>query len=128
MDDQEYDTQVVLTFSDFDYDPQRITDQLGIAPTRAAVKGSRNPELVVPRTNLWIVRSSPAEPQASLAGHWQSLMGTLAGKEPAVNDIAGTCDLVFTVIFSPENEDRHLAFDRDVIGFVARCAGRLEID
>jgi uncharacterized protein DUF4279 len=124
----EYDIQVVLTLSDFADDPDRLTERLGVLPTRAAKKGSRNPKLIVPRSNLWMLRSKPAEPTAGLAEHWNDIMLQLEGKERALRVVAEEGDAVFTVIFSPNHSGHAVSFSREIVEFVARCGSRLEVD
>jgi hypothetical protein len=38
-----------------DFVPDELTERIGFAPTSAWARGSRNPELVIPRTSIWKV-------------------------------------------------------------------------
>lgn len=53
-------SEVVLEFGLFDnpISPKEISERLDIKPTTEMEKGARNPTYIIPKTNLWIYRTS----------------------------------------------------------------------
>ncbi|WP_137136883.1 DUF4279 domain-containing protein [Rhizobium sp. FKY42] len=87
---------VSLSIFENPLDPRAISQRLGISADVEKIKGERNLELVLPRSNLWTIQTDKNDDDVEL--HWSKLMKRLAGCTDDFISIAKLGDAKITVV------------------------------
>lgn len=78
--------------------PKEISEILGVVPDVALLRGERNSQLDLPRTNIWALRSTVRSNE--VADHWHELELLIGDKRDVVASIAVTGRASFTIIIN----------------------------
>jgi Domain of unknown function (DUF4279) len=78
--------------------PREISSTTGIEPTTALARGERNADLVLPRQNLWVIRSDAGSEDVS--DHWAVLERVLVPKQDLIREIAWQGEVLLTIVIA----------------------------
>ena len=97
----DYRIQIIVDIYNFEFSPSIITDVIGVVPDRACLKGARNKERRLPRSNIWSYRTSVETHFRTAHDHWDhfiEVFGKAASELARLLDGAN-CDV--TLVVSP---------------------------
>lgn len=78
--------------------PAEISIRTGIKATTALKRGERNPALVLPRQDLWMLRSEEATLEVGV--HWSALERVLVPQCDVLREIAGTGKALLAIVIN----------------------------
>jgi hypothetical protein len=81
--------------------PREISTISRIKPHTELLRGERNAERDLPRTNLWTLRSDPKAGE-SVGDHWRTIEKDLLSNIDAFRRFAAECRAVMTIVISGE--------------------------
>ena len=94
----EYDIQIDFQLLGTEKLPEDISKKIGICPDVEMLKGVRNEELVLPRANIWAIRSQAKSDE--VADHWHELEKKLTNSDGVIKDIARSGVAKLTIIIN----------------------------
>ncbi|MGS1119545.1 DUF4279 domain-containing protein [Rhodanobacter sp. UC4436_H3] len=106
--------------------PRRISELTKIQPDVQFLKGERNNKLVLPRENLWAIRSKVNS--NSIEDHWNELEGILLNKKEALREVAGTGSAKLTIVVNSELRIPSIVIPPRMSAFAAFLEAFIEID
>jgi len=106
--------------------PKTISTLTEIAPEVQFLKGERNRSLVLPRENLWAIRSTVDSDVIS--DHWAELGGKLVPKKEVLREVAGTGIAKITIIVRGGSRIPSLVIPPDLSSFASFMNAPIEID
>jgi len=110
-----------------DLNPDEITAILGVKPTRTWRKGDRRGRATLP-IGGWQLGSGLAVDQ-QLDEHIRALVALLRPIEENAAALAGRYDCMLACSVRSFGGDRPaIHFDADVVDFVAKCGGSIDVD
>lgn len=129
----QYMYQICLTFENFDIEPSKITQEIGIKPDFTQSKGE---EIVsekgirrIARRSLWMLYSRAANKDDDITYHVENLKEQIIGKEANIKKICSKYDTDLTVIINDDDGDfRSVVLDKWLISFAADCGLDIVID
>ena len=118
-----------------DFDPEVLIQRIKIDPTSSCKKGSRNPELVIPRQSQW--KYSTDEKTAAAIDIYELADSVIVDLEPHVLHIARVIDefkldavLEVVIRFSTDDEisTPAIGFSRRTLSFIEQTNATIDID
>ena len=118
-----------------DFDPDVLNERIKIDPTSSCMKGSRNPELVIPKESQW--KYSTDEKTAAVIDIYELADSVIHDLEPHVLDIAHAIDefnleavMEVVIRFSTDDEisTPAIGFSRRTLSFIERTNATIDID
>ncbi|MER0240435.1 DUF4279 domain-containing protein [Fulvimarina sp. MAC8] len=107
--------------------PDEITRLTGIEPTDALLKGTRKPELNLPRNNIWRVSSEFSTDEFET--HWDFVRDRLhAGDLNALKRSIGNGSAMFTIFFWADNRGPAFEIPKDMMEIALFLDARIQID
>ena len=107
--------------------PDEITRITRIQPTGSMLKGARRPELRLPRTNLWVIRSYIET--MDLASQWAFVRDRMRdGDIEALKPQIGEGFAMFTIFFSTGNWRHNFQIPNDMIEMALFLGARIQVD
>jgi len=106
--------------------PRRISELTKIQPDVQFLKGERNSKLVLPRENLWAIRSKVASDKVE--DHWDELEGVLFGEKEALREVARTGSAKLTIIINSKLRIPSIIIPPRMSAFAAFLGAFIEID
>lgn len=120
--------KLFLSFALFDttIPPKEISKRTSITPYTELLKGERRPELVLPRTNLWSIRSSVQSDEVS--EHWDSLATILEPAQTELRDIAKTGLARLTIVIYHDKRIPPITIPPSMARFAGFINAEIDID
>ncbi|WP_430453830.1 DUF4279 domain-containing protein [Rhodopirellula europaea] len=118
-----------------EFDPAQLVDHLKITPTSTSRKGSRNPELVIPRQSHW--KYGTDEKTAAVIDIYEMADSIVADLEPHHGDIVSAIrefklDAMLQVVIRFSTDDEistpAIGFSRKALSFVDLVSATIDID
>lgn len=106
--------------------PREISELTKIQPDVQLLKGERNSKLVLPRENLWAIRSKIISNKVE--DHWSELEGILSGEKEALREVARTGSAKLTIIVSSKLRIPSIVIPPKMSAFAAFLEAFIEID
>lgn len=106
--------------------PRRISELTKIQPDIQLLKGGRNSNLVLPRENLWAIRSKVTSDKVE--DHWDELEGILFGEKEALREVARTGSAKLTIIINSNLRIPSIIIPPRMSAFAAFLGAFIEID
>lgn len=106
--------------------PQRISELTKIQPDVQFLKGGRNSKLVLPRENLWAIKSKAASNK--IEDHWNDLEGILLGEKENLREVARTGSAKLTIVVNSKLRIPSIVIPPRMSAFAAFIEAFIEID
>jgi hypothetical protein len=106
--------------------PKEISKRTGITPDVELIKGERNAKLVLPRENLWALRSRVESD--SVADHWHNLELILISQKETLKEVAQTGSAKFTLIVNSASRIPSIVIPPAMSSFAGYLNAVIEID
>lgn len=103
-----------------------ISRSTGIQPDVQFLKGERNSKLVLPRENLWAIRSKTTSNKVE--DHWNELEILLSAGKEALKDAAKTGAAKLTIIVNSKSRIPSIVIPPKMSAFAALLDAAIEID
>jgi hypothetical protein len=106
--------------------PKEISELTRIKPDVQFLKGERNSKLVLPRENLWAIRSKANSNK--IEDHWSELEGILLSEKEALREVARTGSAKLTIIVNSKLRIPSIVIPPRMSAFAAFLEAFIEID
>jgi hypothetical protein len=106
--------------------PREISRLTGITPDTEFTRGERNPQLDLPRQNVWSIQSRTES--GDVAQHWQELESVLASSREQIRQIARTGTARMTIVISSSQRIPPITIPASMSEFAGFVDAVIDID
>ena len=106
--------------------PNEITKQIGVVPDTELLKGERNAERILPRQNLWSLRSTLSSDDIS--EQWEELSSKLNPAKDTLRDIAKKGIAKVTIVVTTQGYIPNIILPFEMLDFMGYLDGIIDVD
>ncbi|MDD2777108.1 MAG: DUF4279 domain-containing protein [Gallionella sp.] len=106
--------------------PKEISKKTGITPDSELMRGERNQKLILPRLNIWSIKSHVQSNE--VADHWHDLESTLLGAKETIREIAQTGNAKLTIVIQTKQRVPPIMVPPSMSAFAGFVNAVIEID
>jgi len=106
--------------------PKEITKQVGVVPDAELLKGERDAERILPRQNLWSLRSTLSSDDIS--EQWKELSSKLNPAKDTLKDIAKNGIAKVTIVVTTQGYIPNITIPFGMLEFMGYIDGVIDVD